>query len=380
MVASKFTTPAESPTSASVMPAASAPAANKPSSFPTSSTPQMAPAAPVSSFDLPTIQLLPQPPTTTTTAPISFIVFWPYACTLLLTVPASASTNPSLHLRHQARKPTNRHRSPSQKESLASEFTTEVPVQLAHIRISIWFWWTLEAPKPKGAETERPRLFVWTALRWFSIWLYRCFMAPKPNAELPGTSAFATAISSGGDAKKADAPLSIFGAADAAKKDGSRAGASAPAVFGDFGANTSGVSSNIFEKSSAPQLSGDASTSTSTPKSHEAVTINAPPSSNTTCSILSFGRKEDTTVPSPSGTSASTASESSTPVFAFGSSVFSQPSTDTSNGPMQQQSVFRTPSVPMPSAVGFGRDCKQHIRLRKSTRRPVISRANEALE
>ncbi|KAG1728228.1 hypothetical protein EDB19DRAFT_1941414 [Suillus lakei] len=55
---------AASPTPASVTPSASAPAANKLSLFPTSSTPQIAPAVQASSFGPPTTQ-----PPTTTTAP-----------------------------------------------------------------------------------------------------------------------------------------------------------------------------------------------------------------------------------------------------------------------------------------------------------------------
>ncbi|KAG2748427.1 hypothetical protein P692DRAFT_20804942 [Suillus brevipes Sb2] len=253
---------------------------------------------------------------------------------------------------------------------------------------------------PFAAETEMPKFSFGPLTGGSAFGFTGASSAPKstPSFGAPsGTSAFATAPSSGGDVKKTEAPLSIFGAANATKEDGSKASTSAPAVFGGsaFGANAHSGSSNIFEKSSAPQPSGDASTSTSTPKSvfGDATSSNvfsttpagspavfgstqsstltfgngstkpadsakpspfAPPSTNTASSIFSFGKKEDTTTPSSSGTTTSTAPALSTPAFAFGSSVFGQPSTGTSNGPTQQQSVFGKPSAPTPSAFGFG--------------------------
>ncbi|KAG1853083.1 hypothetical protein F4604DRAFT_1933356 [Suillus subluteus] len=96
------------------------------------------------------------------------------------------------------------------------------------------------------------------------------FKSTPDFGALSRTSVFATAPSLGKDAKKTDEPLSIFGAANATKEDGSKVGASTPAVFFGgvgFGANANGVLSNIFDKSSAPQPSGDASASTTTLKS-----------------------------------------------------------------------------------------------------------------
>ncbi|KAG1892081.1 hypothetical protein F4604DRAFT_1912818 [Suillus subluteus] len=268
MVASKSTTPAESPTSASVMPAASAPAANKSSSFPNSSTPRMAPAAPVSSFDLPTIQLLSQPPTTTTTAPINANpAFAPSAHIPLKFVfvkePASTISKPATTslptaTAADAAKQTSplfmfsaaTPRSSPLGASSPQKFPFDQPTS-ASVSGSGGLW---KRPSPKEQTLRGPDFHAsWHPSQMLSF------------GALSGPSAFATALSSGGDAKKVDAPLSIFGAADATKKDGSKVGASAPAVFSDSG--FVGVSNNIFEKSSALQLSGDASTSTSTPKS-----------------------------------------------------------------------------------------------------------------
>ncbi|KAG1815707.1 uncharacterized protein BJ212DRAFT_238196 [Suillus subaureus] len=137
--ASKSTAPTESPTPASVTPVASAPAANKPSLFPTSSAPQISPAAPVSSGGPPTTQ--PPPPS----PPPPHLPHHPHPLYLtfspsqlhhrhlhlqqpeflhFLLVPRLHSRCslhllphlliPSLRLWHQTWKPTNRHRSPSQ--------------------------------------------------------------------------------------------------------------------------------------------------------------------------------------------------------------------------------------------------------------------------
>ncbi|KAG2369758.1 hypothetical protein BDR07DRAFT_1388271 [Suillus spraguei] len=257
---------------------------------------------------------------------------------------------------------------------------------------------TPEAPKPKGVETETSKFSFGPLSSGSASGFTSASSEPKstPSFGAPsGISAFVTASSSSGDVKKPDAPLSIFGAANAIKEDGSKAGASKAAVFGGsgFGTNANGVSSNILEKSSAPQPSGDAMTSTSTLKSvfGNATSGNtfsttptgspvafgsgqpgafafgngstkptdsakpssfAPPSSNSTSPIFSFGKKEDTTAPSSFGTNTSTP-VSPTSTFAFGASVFSQSSTGTSNGPTQQQSVFGKPSAPTPSAFGF---------------------------
>ncbi|KAG0703929.1 hypothetical protein DFH29DRAFT_1040481 [Suillus ampliporus] len=255
---------------------------------------------------------------------------------------------------------------------------------------------TSEAPKPKAAETETPKFLFAQPSSSSAFVSTGASSAPKPTMNFgasSGTSPFAPAAF-GGDSKKTDTPLSIFGAANATKEDGSKATAPVPApapVFGgsSFGAN--GASNNIFGKSSASLPSGDASTSTSTPKTAFGNSVSgnlfsttpagspaafgstqpstfpfgsgstkpgdnpkpssfgAPPSNV----IFSFGKKEDTTVPSSSSTNAPTAPASSTSPFSFGASVFSQPSTGTSNGPTQSQSVFGKPSTPTPSAFGF---------------------------
>ncbi|KAG1752487.1 uncharacterized protein EDB91DRAFT_1102881 [Suillus paluster] len=256
---------------------------------------------------------------------------------------------------------------------------------------------TSEAPKPKAKENEIPK-FSFGQPTGGSGFGSSASSAPKSmlNFGTPsGTSAFGT-TALGGDAKKTETPLSIFGAANATKEDGSKAAAPAPAsaVFGgsSFGAN--GASSNLFAKPSAPPPSGDASTSTSTPKSAFGNGLSSNPFSTTpagspagfgstqpssfpfsngstkptdnpkpspfgappsnTSSVFAFGKKEDTVAPSSSNTNASTAPASSTSPFAFGTSMFTQPSTGTSSGPTQQQSVFGKPSAPTPSAFGFG--------------------------
>ncbi|KAG1768662.1 hypothetical protein EDD22DRAFT_871454 [Suillus occidentalis] len=507
--ASKSTAPAASSAPASVTAPASAPAANKPNLFPTSSTPQIASAAPVSSFGLPTAQ----PSTTTatsTTAPTTSSTpsipnffakpaapsthapaataapsfsFGPTPAQPLFVAPASASTNPfpapaasSTETSKPAPFPfakpgalpsstpastSARANSPSifgapssnaapasgpsapaplkfdfgKKPAATSPPTTTAPDAAkqtgpvfafsaattqasssgasspqkfpfgqptsasvfgpgSNVTAASKPAETSEVPKPKAAETEMPK-FSFGPLSGSSAFGFAgASSAPKPTPSFgapSGTSAFATAPSSGGDVKKTDAPLSIFGAANATKEDGSKASTSASAVFGGsaFGANANSGSSNIEKPS------GDASTSTSTPKSvfGDATSSNvfsttpagspavfgstqsstlafgngptkpadsaklspfAPPSSNTAASIFSFGKKEDSITPSSSGTTTSTAPASSTPAFAFGSSVFGQPSTGTSNGPTQQQSVFGKPSAPTPSAFGFG--------------------------
>ncbi|KAG2073550.1 hypothetical protein BDR04DRAFT_1094459 [Suillus decipiens] len=254
-----------------------------------------------------------------------------------------------------------------------------------------------ETPKPKGAETETPKFSFGPLSSGSASGFTGTSSEPKTTASFgapSGISAFVTASSSSGDVKT-DAPLSIFGAANAIKEDGSKAGASTAAVFGGsgLGANANGVASNTFEKSSAPQPSGDAMTSASTPKSvfgnatsgntfsttpagspvvfgsgqpgafafgngstkpadSAKPSLFAPSSSNNSSPIFSFGKKEDAAAPSSSGTSGSTPA-SSTPTFAFGACVFSQSSTGTSNGSTQQQSVFGKPSAPTPSAFGF---------------------------
>jgi len=513
--ASKSTAPAASSTPASVTPPASAPAPNKPSLFPTSSTPQIASAAPVSSFGPPTAQ--PSATTaTSTTAPTTSSApsipnffakpaapsthvpaaiaapsfsFGPTPAQPLFAAPASASTNPfpapaasstetskpapfpfakpgappsSTPASTSARaNPPSIFGAPSSNAAPASAPSAPAPLKFdfgkkpaatspptttapdaakqtgplfafsaattqasssgasspqkfpfgqptsasvfgagSNVTAASKPAESSEVPKPKAAETEMPK-FSFGQLSGDSAFGFTgASSAPKstPSFGAPsGTSAFATAPSSGGDVKKTDAPLSIFGAAKATKEDGSKANTSAPAIFGGsaFGANANSGSSNVFEKLSAPQSSGDASMSTSTPKSvfGDATSSNvfsttptgspavfgstqsstlafgngptkpadsakpspfAPPSSNTASSIFSFGKKEDTTTPSLSSATTSTAPASSTPAFAFGSSVFGQPSSGTSNGPTQQQSVFGKPSAPTPSAFGFG--------------------------
>ncbi|KAG2110770.1 hypothetical protein BD769DRAFT_1392223 [Suillus cothurnatus] len=507
--ASKSAAPGGSPTPASVTPAASAPAANKPSLFPTSSTPQPAPAAPALSFGPPTTQ--PPPTTTTTTAPTSSSApsipnffgkpvaaptpapaattvpsfsFGPTPAQPPFAAPTSASTNPfsapaasttetSKPVPFPFAKPSVPPSStptstsvqpnppstfgatsstvnppsifgapssnaatstPSAPASLKFDFgkkpTTTIPkpaatspptttsVDAAKQTNPLFTFSpaaphsspmgssspqkfsfgqptsasvfgsgsgsittvaskpaeTSEMPKAKSAETETPKFSFGPPPGSSVSGFTGTSSAPKstPSFGAPsGISAFNTALSSGGDAKKTDAPLSIFGAANATKEDGSKVSASTPAAFGgsSFGANANTVSSNIFEKSSVPQPSGAASTSTSTPKSvfGNATSSNtfsttpagspvvfgsaqpgafafgngstkpvdsakpsplAPPS-NTTSPIFSFGKKEDTAAPSSSGTNASIAPVSSTPPFAFGSSVFSQPSVGT---------------------------------------------------
>ncbi|KAG1806520.1 uncharacterized protein HD556DRAFT_318472 [Suillus plorans] len=510
--ASKPTAPTTSSTPASVTPAASVPVANKPSQFPTSSTPQITPAVPPSSFGPPTTQ----PTSTTTTVPITSSTpsipdffakpaapstpapaatpvptfsFGPTPAQPLFVAPASVSTNtffapaasgtetgkpapfpfakpsvlpPSVPASTSAQaNPTSIFGAPSSNAAPASaplkfDFgkkpASTIPKPAAASpptvtatdaakQTSPLFAFsaaapqssplgaspqqkfsfgqpssasvfgsgsnatatskpaeTSEAPKPKGAETETPK-FSFSPLSGGSAFSFTgASLAPKstPSFGAPsGASAFAITPSSGGDAKKTDASLSIFGAANAAKEDGSKAGASTPAVFGgsSFGTNANGISSNIFEKSSVPQPSGDVSTSTFAPKSvfGNATSSNAfsttpagspavsgsaqpgtftfgngsdkhtdsvkpspfAPSSNPTSAVFSFGKKEDTAAPSSSSINTSTAPASSTPTFAFGSSVFGQPSTSISNGPTQQQSVFGKPSAPTPSAFGF---------------------------
>ena len=252
------------------------------------------------------------------------------------------------------------------------------------------------APKTAASEPEKPKFSFGTGAS----------SAPKSTFSFSpqsGTSAFTTATS-GGDTKK-EAPLSIFGAA---KEDGSKAasvfgsssfsGASSnishqnaskpvapsPAsIFGSSGFGTDGV----FGKSSAPLQSGDASMSTSGSKNAFSSNVANNPFSTTpagspvifgstqpgassfgnesakladsskpspfgvppnTTSVFSFGKKDDTTVPSSSGVSTS-----SSP-FSFQKPVFGEPSSGSSNGPTQPQSIFGKPSTPTPSAFGFG--------------------------
>jgi hypothetical protein len=82
---------------------------------------------------------------------------------------------------------------------------------------------TSAAPKPKGAQTETPKfsfgpLYGSLGHRALQM-LHRHPSQILSFGALSGISTFATAPSSGGDAKKTDASLSIFGAVNAVKED-----------------------------------------------------------------------------------------------------------------------------------------------------------------
>ncbi|KAJ8588933.1 hypothetical protein M405DRAFT_818908 [Rhizopogon salebrosus TDB-379] len=274
---------------------------------------------------------------------------------------------------------------------------------------------TSDVPKAAASENEKPK-FSFGPSGGSAFGSTGASSAPKSTFNFgpqSGTSAFATAAS-GGDTKK-EAPLSIFGAANTAKEDASKVAAPAsvfgsssfggassnfvakadvsktaapsPASgFGSSGFATNGATSSIFGKSSAP--SGDASMSASTSKSMFGNGMSSNPFSTTPAgspgafgstqpstssfgnesakpadssksspfgapsnatSVFSFGKKDDTAVPSSSGASAL-----STSALSFQKPAFGEPSSGTSNGSAQPQSVFGKPSTPTLNAFGFG--------------------------